>query len=681
MERNISLPDLSYVDSKVTAAHNANLLSPFSFEEFSIAVQQMHPDKSPEPDGFNLAFFQHFWPLIGKEIFHACSSWLNNNEFPASLNETIIVLIPKNDNPVSMRDLRPIALYNVVVAFELIHYMKRKTHGKVGDVALKIDISKAYDRIRWDYLKAIMLRMGFDSKWMEWIILCVSIVSYSVSVNGELVGPFYPGRELRQGDPLSPYLFIICAEGLSSLIKQAERRGDIHGCRICRGAPRISHLLFVDDSFFFFRADAVESSTMHTIFAKYESNSGQAINFQKSGWQSKLLSQAGKEILIKAVGQAIPSYCMSTFLLPISLSEELQKMMNSFWWGPKSDGGRRINWLSWDKLCLRKEEGGLGFRNLRDFNLAMLGKQGWNLITKPDSLIARLLKARYYRSGDFLSARLGHNPSFTWKGIWSSRAILLKGSRWRIGDDCSIDVWNNPWLRDAENFKVETPIMHDLAHLKVHDLWIHDSIASIPLSSKSPPDSLIWHWDNHGNYTVKSGYRIARWLSLHGNLSSRPIAWNMLWDLSIPPKIKLCLWRACKGCLPTRSALYARVSTSLSFLKDWLDARLGSDQKLFNGNANTQVVNGVSSPKEAEALGLREAARWLLELRVSNVIVELDAKGDYDAFYSKALDRQANAAADALAKAASSFASPSFWRDAPPLLGAILASDVSISSH
>ena len=145
----------------------------------------------------------------------------------------------------------------------------------------KIDISKAYDRIRWDYLKAVMLRMGFDSKWVEWIMLCVSTVSYFVSVNGELVGPFSPGCELRQGDPLLPYLFIICAEGLSSLIKQAERRGDIHGCRICRGAPRISHLLFADDSFFFFRVDAVESSTMHTIFAKYESDSGQAINLKK----------------------------------------------------------------------------------------------------------------------------------------------------------------------------------------------------------------------------------------------------------------------------------------------------------------------------------------------------------------------------------------------------------------
>ena len=108
MEINISLPDLGYVDNRVTTTHNSNFLFPFSFEEFSIAVQQMHPDKSPGPDGFNPAFSQHFWPLIGKDIFHACSFWLNNNEFLASLNETIIVLIPKNDNHVSMRDLRPL---------------------------------------------------------------------------------------------------------------------------------------------------------------------------------------------------------------------------------------------------------------------------------------------------------------------------------------------------------------------------------------------------------------------------------------------------------------------------------------------------------------------------------------------------------------------------------------------
>jgi len=119
-------------------------------------------------------------------------------------------------------------------------------------VALKLDISKAYDRMDWEYLCEVMVKMGFNDKWIQWISMCIELVDYSVIVNNEPVGPIILGRGLRQGDPLSPYLFIMCAEGLSSLIRDAEDRGTISGTRICRGAPAISHLLFVDDFFFYF---------------------------------------------------------------------------------------------------------------------------------------------------------------------------------------------------------------------------------------------------------------------------------------------------------------------------------------------------------------------------------------------------------------------------------------------
>jgi hypothetical protein len=111
-------------------------------------------------------------------------------------------------------------------------------------------------------------------------------------------------------------------------------------------------------------------------------------------WSGKHLSKAGREVLIKSVAQSIPTYCMSTFLLPTTLGDEIQRMLNSFWWGSNREQNKGINWLSWDKLTMRKEFGGMGFRHLHGFNLAMLGKQGWNLLTNQDTIVARIFKAR-----------------------------------------------------------------------------------------------------------------------------------------------------------------------------------------------------------------------------------------------------------------------------------------------
>jgi len=120
-----------------------------------------------------------------------------------------------------------------VIAIEIIHYLKSKTK---GNVALKVDMSKAYEhRINWEYLRKVMLRLGFDAKWVGWIMMRVESVKYKVLVNQESEGHILPGRGLRQGDPLSPYLFILCAQGLTSLIDRAEGRGDLYGVRVCIG--------------------------------------------------------------------------------------------------------------------------------------------------------------------------------------------------------------------------------------------------------------------------------------------------------------------------------------------------------------------------------------------------------------------------------------------------------------
>ena len=172
---------------------------------------------------------------------------------------------------------------NVLVAFEIIHHMKRKNTGTEGEVALKLDISKAYDKVSRDFLCSRMRSMGFCSKWIDWMILCVKTVTYNFCLNGDLVGPVVPNRGLRQGDPLSPYLFLLCVEGLSNMLDSASNNDSIHGCRISPLAPVISHLLFADDSFLFFKATLEETLVVKKLLNEYENLSGQSVNFSKSG--------------------------------------------------------------------------------------------------------------------------------------------------------------------------------------------------------------------------------------------------------------------------------------------------------------------------------------------------------------------------------------------------------------
>jgi hypothetical protein len=146
----------------------------------------------------------------------------------------------------------------------------------------------------------------------------------------------------------------------------------------------------------------------------------QKINY----WSSKCLSKAGREVMIKSVLQAIPSYVMSIFLLPSSLIDAIEKMLNAFWWGHGGSNNRGIHWLSWEKLTVHKKYGGMSFNNLTAFNLAMLGKQGWKFQTQPESLVTKLFKARYFPRSDYLNAKVGHNPSFVWRSIFSAKMIV-----------------------------------------------------------------------------------------------------------------------------------------------------------------------------------------------------------------------------------------------------------------
>ncbi|GAU14634.1 hypothetical protein TSUD_96980 [Trifolium subterraneum] len=668
----IQEPILSLISPRVSVEDNERLTAPITKEEIRSALFQMHPDKSPGPDGFNPAFFQKFRHLCGDEVFAATKVWLERGYFPSSLNDTNICLIPKCDSPTSIKDYRPISLCNVLykmvskllanrlkqfldkyiseeqsafiegrsiidnalIAIETIHTLKRRTRGAKGELALKIDISKTYDKVEWSFLKGMLIKMGFSDTWVHWMMLCVSSVNYSALVNFEKVGPIRPGRGLRQGDPLSPYLFIIVAEGLTSLIKKAVASGDLHGIKICRGAPAVSHLLFADDCFLFCRSNLSEIRKLMEILKIYEEASGQEINLSKSevffsrnissaaqedlsnlmgvkhvmgtgtylglpsmvgrskkqtfafikdriwkrinSWRSRPLSRAGKEIMIKSVLQAIPAYVMNIYLLPDSLINDIERMINAFWWGG-GDNNKGIRWLAWNKLTCTKEEGGLGFRDFQKFNMAMVAKQGWKFLNNPNSLVARIFKARYFPRSSFLDSCLGTNPSFIWRSIWKSRQVLLQGCRWSIGDGSNIKVMGEPWLRVEDGRWVAAPQKQDVYNLSIQQLMIPNlkqwdvekinllfpeneahKIIAVPLLHMVEADRVIWSAESNGVYSVRSGYRKLMQESNSTFRQTEGEAWGDLCKVQAPLKAKHLLWRICKDCLPTRTRLRNR---------------------------------------------------------------------------------------------------------------------------
>jgi hypothetical protein len=171
---------------------------------------------------------------------------------------------------------------NTILAYEMSHYMRRKRKGKDVFMALKLDMSKTYDRVEWPFLEGMMRRMGFNENFVHLIMKCVPTVSYRFRVNGDLTDVVTPGRGLRQGDPISPYLFLLCAEGFSALLNKAENDGLICGIKLAPLAPRVNHLLFADDSLMLLEANIQGVETIKSILQIYEECSGQMINRDKS---------------------------------------------------------------------------------------------------------------------------------------------------------------------------------------------------------------------------------------------------------------------------------------------------------------------------------------------------------------------------------------------------------------
>ena len=416
------LSGLNFKDLGRDAADSLEV--PFTVEEVFAALSDLNGDKAPGPDGFPIAFWLFCWDFVKEEVMGFFKDFFEHNKFVRNLNSTFLVLIPKKENAVDINDFRPISLVGglyKVLAKVLANRLKRVVRQVVSiaqnafvegrqildavlitdeavDAVLKrkekglickLDIEKAYDHLQWNFLLGVMEKMGFRRKWLNWIKWCISTASFSVLVNGTPSGFFRSSRGLRQGDPLSPYLFVLGMEALSGLIERAVQGGFLSGCYIGRRNGEgmvVSHLLYADDTLLFCRADQEQLAHLSWLLMWFESISGLRINLNKSKiisvgsiaevdslaldlgckvgtlpssylglplgapynsvtvwdgieerfrkrlalWKRQYISKGGRITLIRSTLSSLPIYFMSLFRMPRRVRLRLEQIQRGF---------------------------------------------------------------------------------------------------------------------------------------------------------------------------------------------------------------------------------------------------------------------------------------------------------------------------------------------------------------
>ncbi|XP_071712558.1 uncharacterized protein [Rutidosis leptorrhynchoides] len=526
------------LDNMLTVNEAADLEARFTETEIWEAVKGCCSSKAPGPDGFNLKFYKLYWDVIKSVLLAAINSFWEYGEISKGCNASFITLVPKKSNPVSLNEYRPISLigsyYKIIakllsnrlkkvvpklvssehsafikgrnildgalIANEALNYIKVK---REKGLIFKVDFEKAFDSLSWDFLEEMMSLMGFGLKWRKWIMSSLESASISILVNGSPTCEFNLGRGVRQGDPLSPFLFILAAEGLNALTKSAVSRKLFDGLLIGKDSVVLSHLQYADDTIFF-------------------------------GNESKIAWVKWEDIILP--------YDLGGLNLG-SLRNKNLSLICKWWWRFKTETS-----TLWAKIIssIYGPSGGLGPGGVT----SNVGSSCWTSIIKTSFFLYELglnFSLSFTKNiGD------GSSVSF-WNDIWIGDVCLKdKFSRlWRIDNnqDCTVrdrllcvengyvEAWD--WIRQprgrAAGDLVNFPGHHILSRL----------LADFKFDS-SGRDSWRWHPGSNGCfYTSKLTSMIDEKTLISGANSGETLRNNLT-----PKKVEIFVWRARKKRLP-----------------------------------------------------------------------------------------------------------------------------------
>ncbi|CAL1383991.1 unnamed protein product [Linum trigynum] len=627
----------------VPEAMTSHLADAPSMEETRRIINEMGGMKAPGKDGFHAAFFQKSWNNVGADFYDHLVACFRNPDRIRMCNDTLLVLLPKVDFPKLITQFRPIGLCNVsykvvakclanrlkeftpqlidqnqssfvpkrhitdniIILQEVVHTLSLRS-GTKGSMILKIDLAKAYDRINWKFLEATLIATGLPMDFVKLLMACVTTARFQVMWNGGFTESFQPSRGLRQGCPLSPYLFTLCIERLNHCIKDSINRKAWKPIFLSKDGPPLTHLFFADDLVLFAEANQKQGEEILACLNRFCEASGEQVNKDKScvffskntrgqlkksisdtlgmqptnnlgrylgvpvvhgrvtkdtykyilekvdqrlaGWKARSLSLAGRVTLAISVLNALPNYVMQTSVLPISLCDAIDRKVRAFVWGA-DEGHYKAHLVKWETICKPKEEGGLGLRSARAVNIAYLMKLGWAFLNKSNGLWIRVMQGKYFKmnaTGDMVMKKSSY--SRLWKGIVDTWPIVKERIVWDIRGGQNVQFWTHPWIVEGLKLRDHVKSGEEDINWQATVADMTNNAGTDPPVAESGEDITAWGMEPDGKFKLRSAYYAATdWI---GDADDRTSAestkpsWKRLWRWDGPNRIKHFLWLA-----------------------------------------------------------------------------------------------------------------------------------------
>ncbi|GKC68524.1 putative RNA-directed DNA polymerase, eukaryota, reverse transcriptase zinc-binding domain protein [Tanacetum coccineum] len=558
-------------------------------------LQDCEGDRAPGPDGFTFKFFTTFWDLLEEDVVRFVQEFFNSGNFPKGCNSSFITLIPKVPSPKLVTDFCLISLigcqYKIIgkiLANRLSMVIgscvssKQSTFIKGRNILdgplilnevmawyrkckkqlmiFKVDFEKAFDSLSWDFLDLVIDKLGFSSKWRFWIQDCLRHARAFILVNGSPTVEFEISRGLRQGDPLSPFLFILAMEGLHSLICKAIHLGIYTGAHVGDNNLILSYLIYADDVIFIGEWSSSNAHNLLCILRCFYLVSGLKINIHKSSIFGVCVSDDSVSNMAKVLGCGAFKLPLKYLGVPVGCNMArchnwdaiVQKFSSKLThWNARLlfVGGRlsliktvlgvkKMVWVRWNSCMASKQKGGLGIGSIHALNVGLLFKWIWRFLSQSSDLWISVIKEIHGLHGGISDPSSYSSCLSPWSGILSSVKSLKKKG---LHDRSSI--FRRPPRGGIESFQ--------LSDLKL-------LVGSIVLSENR--DSWLWSLDVSKGFFVASVRSLMESHTLDvGNLVTR-------WNKNVPIKVNVFLWRLSLNKLPSRMNLDRKGIDADSFL-------------------------------------------------------------------------------------------------------------------